>query len=151
MNFKPKSEKELKEQMLWPAGEYDFEVLKSEPAKSGPNSKNPGTPFIKLILRVFNSDGAERMVNAILHPAMEWQLRSFCYETGLETQYLAGTLTADDCVGRAGKLQLKIKDAQGDYPAKNEVKDWGVKPTKKKADASPAPSTQTDNTDDVLF
>ena len=151
MNFTPKSEKELKEQALWPAGEYDFEVLKSEPAKSGPQSKNPGTPFIKLILRVFNSDGAERMVNAILHPAMEWQLRSFCYETGLEKQYLAGNLVAEDCVGKAGKLQLKIKEAQGDFPAKNEVKDWGVKATKKKAEPSAPPANQPENSDDVPF
>ena len=153
MNFKPQSEKELKEKMLWPAGEYDFEISKAEPAKSGDKSKNPGTPYIKLTIRIFNKDGGERMINGILHPAMEWQLRSFCYETGLGDKYEAGTLEAADCEGRNGWLQLKVEEAKGDFPAKNAVKDWGKKATKKdkvSAIAAQAEPLDPDN-DDIPF
>src|SRR6478609_5328631 len=131
MQFTPRTEKELKEQMLWPEGEYDFEITKSEQAVSGPQSKNPGTPYIKLVARIFNQDGQERMQNAILHPNMEWQLRSFCYEVGLDEKYVTGTLSPEDCEGKQGKLQLKIEEAKGDFPAKNAVKQWGVKADKK--------------------
>lgn len=154
MQFKPKTEKELKEQALWPEGEYDFEITKSEPAISGDKSKTPGTPYIKMIARIFNAEGNERMVNTILHPAMEWQLRAFCYETGMDDKYEAGTLEAADCEGCAGKLQLKIEQAKGDFPAKNVVKDWGAKAEKKaraeKAALPVAPSDEPES-DDVPF
>ncbi len=149
MQFQPKSEKEIQEAMLWPKGEYDFEVVKAEPAKGGPQSKAPGTPSIKLTLRLFNEDGGSRMQNAILHPAMEAQLRHFCEETGIIDKYDAGTLEAQDCEGLDGKLQLKVKDAEGNYPAKNEVQDFGVKAKKAKAAAPVVVPTQ--NNDDVPF
>ena len=130
MQFKPKSENEIKAMQLWPAGEYDFEVIKAEPASSGPNSKAPGTPFIKLELHLFNEHGHVRKQRAILHPAMEVQLRHFCEETGKIDLYDAGTLEAHDCLGAVGKLKLKQKDDE-QYGPKNEVADWGAK--KKKA------------------
>lgn len=149
MQFKPKSEKEIQESLMWPKGEYDFEVIKAERALSGPQSKSPGTPYIKLSLRLFNEDGGTRMQNAILHPAMEAQLRHFCEETGIIEKYDAGTLEAEDCEGLAGKLQLKVKDAEGNYPAKNEVQDFGVKAKKAK---KPAPTiVSTDDGDPVPF
>lgn len=148
MKFQPKSEKEIQESMLWPKGDYDFEVVKSERAVSGPQSKAPGTTFIKLQVRIWNDDGGTRMVNAILHPAMEAQLRHFCEETGIIDKYEAGTLEAEDCQDLNGKLQLKVKDAEGDYPAKNEVQDWGVK--KKAEKKAPAP-VAGDESDPVPF
>ncbi len=137
MQFKPRSENEIKAMQLWPAGEYDFEVISAEPAVSGPNSKAPGVKFIKLSLRLFNEHGHGRKQNAILHPAMEVQLRHFCDETGKIELYNAGTLEAHDCVGAVGKLKLKQKD-DAQYGPKNEVADWGSK--KKKSDAPVAAS-----------
>ena len=152
MKFTPKTEKELKEAMLWPAGEYDFEVLESSPAVGSAQSKNPGLEYIKLKLRVFNQDGATKLVNAVLHPKMEWAMRAFCYETGIENEYESGELSHSDCVGKTGKVQLKIKQAEGDFPAKNEVGNWGAKEEKKKLEAKPAASKQpANNSDDVPF
>lgn len=152
MQFQPKSEKEIQEAMLWPKGEYDFEVLKAERAVSGPNSKQPGTQFIKLTLRLFNSDGGSRMQNAILHPAMEAQLRHFCDECDIIEKYDAGTLDAHDCEGLSGKLQLKVKDAEGNFPAKNEVSDWGVKKTPEAKAKKPAPTVvPTQDNSDIPF
>ena len=151
IKFTPKTEKEIAESQLWPKGIYDFEVVKAEPAVSGQQSKNPGTEFIKLNVQVFDSEGRFRYVNGILHPAMEAQLRHFCQVGGLLAKYESGTLESADCVGVSGKLKLKIKDAQGDYPAKNEIADFvtekndvankleTAKPVKAKAEGDEVP------------
>lgn len=135
MKFTAKTEDEIQKAMLWPKGEYTFEVLKAENAKSGPQSKNPGTDYIKLLLRLFDDGGGERFQNAILHPAMDAQLRHFCVETNQLDKYESGTLQPEDCEGKSGTLRLKVKDAEGNYPAKNEVADYG--PAKKKAKQEP--------------
>lgn len=140
MRFQAKSEKEINEASLWPKGEYDFEVTKAEPAVSGDNSKSPGTEFIKLNVRLWNAEGATKFVNGILHPAMEAQLRHFCDAGGLLAKYEAGTLEAHDCLGVSGRLKLKIKAEQGDFPAKNEIADFIV--PKKENNPISAPKTE---------
>ena len=124
MQFKPKSAKEIAELNVWPKGTYDFDVVKAERAVSGEKSKTPGTEFIKLNVRIFNDDGKFKFVNGILHPAMEAQLRHFCEVGDMLDKYDAGTFEADDCIGVSGKLKLKIKEAQGDFPEKNEIADF---------------------------
>jgi len=126
MQFQPKTEKQIIEAGLWPAGQYDFEVTKAERALSGAQSKEPGTEFIKINVRLWNAEGSTRFVNGILHPAMEAQLRHFCDAGGLLAKYEAGTLEAHDCIGVSGRLKLKIKAEQGDFPAKNEIADFIV-------------------------
>ncbi len=126
MKFVPKSEKEIAEMSIWPRGDYDFEVIKAERAISSENSKSPGTEFIKINVRIFNAEGAFKFVNGILHPAMDAQLRRFCVVGNMIPKYETGTLEADDCIGVAGKLRLKVKDAEGNYPAKNEISDFIV-------------------------
>ena len=150
MKFTPRSEKEINESKLLPAGEYDFEVAESIPKKSGPNSKNPGTPYIGLKLRVWAADGAMRVVLGMLHPAMEAQLRHFCEAGGLMAHYEAGTLKAEDCEGVTGRLKLKVVDADGNFEAKNEVRDFIVKKDKP-ATPKPAPVKVAANEDDVPF
>jgi hypothetical protein len=149
VNFTPKTAKQLEEQSLWLPGEYDFEVIKSEKAISSDKSKTPGTPFIKLNLKVYAEDGRYRFVNAILHPAMEFQLRHFCETAGLMARYDAGSLEAHDCDGAAGRLKLKISPEKNGYPAKNEVADYI--PPKVEA-ATPEPTAQpVPPDDDVPF
>jgi hypothetical protein len=154
MNFQPKTEKEIKEAMLWPKGEYDFECVKAERAKSGPQSKNPGTDYLKLDHRIWNANGDTKFVNAMLHPAMEAQVRHFCVVGNKIAEYDTGTLTPEDCVGVTGKLKLKIKEENGNFPAKNEVQDYIV--PKEKPQGLPAPNSPPTNgkepkDDDVPF
>jgi hypothetical protein len=134
MQFEKKTEKEIQEASLWPAGIYDFETTKAEPAFGGPNSKNPGMEYIAVEHRIFNSEGASRIIRGSLHPKMEAQLRHFCVVGNLMEKYEAGTLEATDCVGVTGKLKLKVKEASGNFPAKNEVQDFVVE--KKEVDGS---------------
>jgi hypothetical protein len=149
MQFQPKTEKEIAEQGLWPKGEYDFEVVKAERAVSGPQSKSPGTEFIKLNMRIFNQGGAFKFVNAILHPAMDAQLRHFCVVGKLLEQYETGSLVAEDCADVSGRLKLRVKDAEGNFPAKNEVSDYIVPKVEEAAPAST--STPPPPDDDVPF
>jgi hypothetical protein len=139
MQFKPKTEKEIMEGNLWPKGEYDFECVKAERAVSGPTSKTPGTEFIKITLMCYNDQGGQRLVNAILHPAMDAQLRHFCIAGDMLDKYEQGTLEAHDCTGVAGRVKLKVKAAEGNFPAKNEVQDYVVK----KVEEAPAQETKT--------
>ena len=152
MNFQPKTEKELAEAQLWPKGDYDFECIKAERAKSGPASKNPGTEYLKLNHRIWNTDGDSRFVNAMLHPAMEVQVRHFCVVGNKMAQYDAGTLTPEDCIGVTGRLKLKLKEAEGNFAAKNEVQDYIVPKDKPATKTTTAPdsSAQIDS-DDVPF
>ena len=146
MKFQAKTENEIIEAGLLPKGEYDFEVIKAEKAVGGPQSKNPGVEYIKLNVQVFMDDRT-RFVNGVLHPKMEAQLRHFCVVGKLMDKYDAGTLDAEDCVGVAGRLKLRVKDADGNFPAKNEIQDFIV-PKEKPVEASPS----TPNTgDDVPF
>lgn len=151
MQFEKKTEKEIQEASLWPAGVYDFETVGADRAIGGPQSKNPGMEYIKVSHMIFNAEGARHTVHGVLHPKMEAQLRHFCVVGNLMEKYEAGTLEATDCVGVTGKLKLKVKEASGNFPAKNEVQDFVVE----KKDAAKAATAQTtaavDENSDVPF
>ena len=150
MKFTPKTEKDINESRLLPAGIYDFKIADAVPKTSGPNSKNPGTPYIGLRMQVWSAEGAMRFVDGMLHPAMEAQLRHFCEVGGLMEHYEAGTLQAENCVGVAGKVKLRMREAEGNFGAKNEVQDFVVTQDKP-AKAKPAPVKVAANEDDVPF
>jgi hypothetical protein len=100
--------------------------------------------YIKLNVQVFMDDRT-RFVNGVLHPKMEAQLRHFCVVGKLMDKYDSGTLDAEDCVGVSGRLKLRVKEADGNFPAKNEIQDFIV-PKEKPVD-SPTPNAG----DDVPF
>jgi hypothetical protein len=128
MKFDPKTEEDLKRETLLDPGTYDFEVMKSEDAVS----KNSGKEMIAITLRLF-SDRGERTVRDWLMPSMGFKLRHFAETTGLLSKYYAGTMNANDCLGRTGKVILVIKDSE-QYGPQNNVKDY----EKAKAGAEPA-------------
>jgi hypothetical protein len=138
MQFTPKTEKQLAEESLLPAGVYDFEVLKAEDAVS----KSSGKDMIKLSLRIFHG-ASERRVTDYLMESMAFKLRHFCQTCGLMDKYDAGTFSAADCEGRAGKVKLKQEIQEG-YQPKNSVADYVVaKPTDEVHQPTPAPRSTT--------
>lgn len=122
MQFTPKTEKQLSEERMLPAGVYDFEVMKAENKIS-----KSGNEMIKITLRVFAPDGSTLLVDDYLMEAMQFKLLHFCECAGLMSKYEAGTLEAFDCEGVAGKVNLKQDPAKDNFQAKNSVKDY-VKP-----------------------
>ena len=144
LQFTPKSEDDLKQFDLLPAGEYDFEVLAAEHAVS----KTSGAPMIKLKLGVYRPNGSQQFVWDYLVGAMEAKLRHFCDTTGLLGKYQSGSLTPEDCNGRSGKLKLAVEqDKNGKYPHKNVAKDYVCR----KAKPLTPPANEGPAEDDVPF
>lgn len=128
MNFAPKSEKEINEENLIPAGTYPFETMEAEAKKS-----KAGNDMIELTQRVFLPDGRERSVKDWLLASPAYKLFHYCSYSGLATQYEQGTLTSADCIGRTGYLKVIIQaDKLGQYPDRNSVRDY-VRPDMKPA------------------
>lgn len=119
MDFNPKTEQEVAEAALAPAGEYDFDILSAEDTIS-----KSGNPMIKVNIGLYIDGAVKNRVFDYLLPAMEAKLRHFCDTVGLLSQYEAGTLEAADCIGRSGRVKIVIEPAIGSYSAKNSVKDY---------------------------
>lgn len=125
MKFAPKSEEELAAELVLPAGTYDFEVVDAEEKLS-----KGGNEMIVVELKVFNRDGGFRKVTDYLLEKLAFKLRHFCCTTGLIQAYNAGSLSANKCIGRGGKVIIQIEperkseDGSKTYPSKNSVKDY---------------------------
>jgi hypothetical protein len=128
MRFQAKTEEEIAAENLFPAGEYDFEVLTGEDAVS----KSSGAEMIKLNVRVYGPDGGFRLVDDYLLEKMAYKLRHFCGATGLMDAYESGNLTGAMCSGRSGRLKLEVQPERTDkntgktYAPKNSIKDYIV-------------------------
>jgi hypothetical protein len=122
MRFTPKSEAEIAQGDLFPAGVYDFEVNSAEEAVS-----KAGNDMIKVRLDVFNDDGGKTTVFDYLMEAAAYKLRHMAEVCGLLDDYESGHLDADDLVGKAGRVKIGIqKDKTGQYADKNNVVDYIV-------------------------
>lgn len=154
MNFKARTEKEISEMNSIPPGDYPFEVLNAEADQSA-----KGNDMIKLTLRVFVGDSARQM-NDYLLESMPGKLFHFCSYMGLAKQYEAGTLVAEDCLGKSGFLTVttskgKLKDdGSGEYwPDRANVKDYirNAGGVKREVIASPYTKKNEDLDEDVPF
>lgn len=122
MRYTPKTEKEIAEEKLLPEGEYPYQI-------SGALEKTSksGNDMIELTVRVFKPDGSFVLVTDYLLESLAYKLRHAAVSCGLEKIYDAGTLKADDFIGKQGMLKLGIqKDKNGQYPDRNSVKDYIV-------------------------
>lgn len=150
MKVTPKTEKELQEMNNIPDGDYPFEILDAIDGKS-----KKGSDMITLTLRLFVGESS-RQLNDYLLDAMPGKLFHFCQYTGLADKYAAGTLTAEDCLGKTGFLTVKTQkgklkdDGSGDYwPDRSSVSDYIRGEFKKAPVVAPAP--KTDDSSDVPY
>ncbi len=124
--FTPKSEKDLSSGFEnLPPGEYPFTVLESAIVKSK-SAKNPDRPFIKIKIAV-HGDGVDRHIfDQFADWFSEWKLKHFCETTNLRDEYCLGALSPELSAwkDRQGYCRIKIKPAQGEYEANNEVHDY---------------------------
>jgi hypothetical protein len=151
MQFQPrtveeitKEKREFAAQSLLPKGWYDFEVMDAQEAVS----KRSGKDMIKLKLRVFNPNGGEKHVYDYLIETAPTHLFDFCESVGLENEYHQGTLTAADCKGRAGKVQIAIDDKDKNYDPKNVAKNYASPQALIK---TPAASAAEPDDDEIPF
>lgn len=132
MRITPKTEEEIANSLLLPEAIYDFEV---QTAIEKP-SKN-GNDMIEVRLNIYQEGEKVACITDYLLEAMAFKLRHFCDTTGTLADYNEGNLQSDRMVGLSGKVLLIIKkDAAGQYPDKNSVKDY-IKKTVKPDDNCP--------------
>ena len=122
MNYTPKTEEQLAEEVLLPEGIYDFEVLvtSDQPSKKG-------NDMFTLKLCVFNTDGITRHVFdyiAMGNSFGERKLRRAAVACDLLEVYNSGSLQAYDFQNKSGKVLLKQQKGTDDFPPKNIVGDY---------------------------
>lgn len=147
MNFQPKTEADLANELVLPAGTYDFEVVDAEEKTS-----KAGNEMIVVTLRVFDDDGGARFVTDYLMEKMAFKLRHFCATTGLMDAYNRGALSASMCEQRGGKVVIQVEpekkspDGTKTFPAKNSVKDYSGEGARRRLPpAAPAADLEDDD------
>lgn len=135
MQFASKTEQQIQEESLIPAGEYDFTVQEAVEKKS-----KAGNDMIQIDMDVYVGDRSRPMKDWLME-SMAYKLRHFCYGVGLSAKYDAGTLTAQDCVGKSGKVKI-VQKQNGDYGLQNNVKDYIVAGAKTEEAHTPVPAPQ---------
>lgn len=123
MRVTPKTDKQIAEENLWPIDtEYSFEV-----AEAFDKISKSGNEMIELKVKVFNDDGGFRIFNDYLLDSLAFKIKHFSEATGNFDKYQSGTIAAADCIGKSGRLKLKIqKDKNGVYADKNVIGDYVV-------------------------
>lgn len=133
MKVTTRTEKEIEEMNLWPAGEYGFEIFEAKDtiSKVKPDGTG-GNEMIELKLKVFNNEGGYKILSDYLLDidSMAFKIRHACDACGLIDRYEAGQITANDFIGKTGYLKLRVqKDKAEKYPDKNTVQDYIVSDT----------------------
>lgn len=151
MQFKPKTDAQLADEAMLPEGIYDFTIDKAEDTKS----KKSGDPMIAVEITVFSERG-DRKIKDWLMEKMAWKLKHFAFSIGMGQAYESGDLSAEGLVGRSGKVKLKKGSANGDFAARNEVKDYVVADTetmqaKPVANAAKLPAAAAPGADEPPF
>lgn len=134
MRFSPLSDSAIEEANLLPVGEYSFNIIS---ASEKINSK--GNDMLVIELEVYDNNGKGRKVTDYLVEAMQFKLKHFASAVGVLRSYDAGTLSAAELGGLAGRCMIQIEPAKGEFKAKNCVKDY-IKRQVECADKT-APST----------
>lgn len=125
MRFTPKTEQEIAEEGLLPAGVYQFEVTESVDYIS-----KSGNEMIKMFVKLIAADGKTNIVTDYLTDKMLYKVLHFCQACGFEDDYNAGTLDAQKFIGAAGSCKVKIQKSDG-YPDQNSITDYIVEGDKK--------------------
>ena len=124
MQFTPKTEKEIQkenERLLLPVRKEPYPATVRTAVDKTSKS---GNEMIEIKLEVFTDDGSSRFVTDYLMEAMMHKLLHFAEATGNTGKYEAGVLSADDCEGKDLFVKIGIDPANGNFAAKNVVKDY---------------------------
>lgn len=126
-NWSDEQEKQVQEGKTYPLlpdGEYDFQCIKAELKTS-----SKGNQMIAVEHLLWDEKGKQHRTwdrFTFTEKAM-YRLRNYCKATGLDKQWKARCVEADDVVDCVGRLQLKTTPERYDsqsgktYKAKNEV------------------------------
>ena len=120
MKVTPKTEQQIQESLLLPAGQYVCEVISAKETVS-----KSGNDMIVLQIKIYTETGSERLITDYLLDSMEYKIRHAAEAFGLLSEYESGFLTADAMVGKAVSCKIGVqKDKTGQYGPKNIVQDY---------------------------
>ena len=135
----------------WPLlqpGDYPFSCLASDEVASK-SEKNKGKLMFVVKLNVHGPKSDQhcwdRFAPSWLSP---WKVKHFAATVGLSADYEKGELNGANnaFAGKVGYVNIGIEPAQGNFPAKNVVKDYIVRDAK----AKPAVETPPDDSSDQV-
>lgn len=118
MKFQPKSEKELAEEKVIPAGQYDAEVVVAEDAVS----KTSGKAMIKVRLKVHGP--RKVLIDDYFVEDQYEKLLNLCTALGIPDKYHSGTLEPTDLHGKGCLVNVRIDPPKGTFPTKNSIKGY---------------------------
>lgn len=155
MQFQPKTDAQIAEEGMLPDGDYDFSIDKAEDkiSKKGREAGLAEPDMIEIGITVFSNQG-DRSMKDWITSKLAWKVKHFAYAIGLGAAYEAGGLEANLLVGRSGKVTIKKGKPNGDYPPRNEVKDYVVPVEGQDATAPesrPRPAAPTSTHDEPPF
>lgn len=119
MRFEPKTREELSN--LLQEGIYKGHV-KTAIEKTSRSERQ----MFALEVEIYDSEGRAKNVKdyIVLSEDMQWKLYDFCDSAGIMDRYNAGEVSAEDCLDRTVFCRVTRKEAEGDFPAKNEIKGY---------------------------
>ena len=119
--FTPRSEEELSN-LIPHKSVCNFQVISTDDKPS-----KTGNEMITLQLKVWDDKGREHILtdHLVFSDRALFKVKHFCESVGIAEQYNAGQLEAFHCQDKSGKAHIIIeKDASGQYPDKNKIKDY---------------------------
>lgn len=146
-----KKEQEFQEKKLIPEGIYRFRVIDAFESVS-----NSGNEMITIINDIYIDENRKVSRKDFLLEKMPKKLKHFCDIAGLQEKYEKGTLSAEDCIGKEGWLEIVIdppkpKPEGGMYSAKNSVNDYCPPPPGARMPVQKAMKSNSQFSDDIPF
>lgn len=132
MKFEVKTDEQIQADALLPDGTYDFEVFSAVEKTS-----SKGNAMIELSLHVFDEGGTIRPVRDWIMPSFAKKFKHCLSACGLLSLYEKGEVSADDLLGKKGKVKIVRKpytNKDGLEMLSNAVDDY-VRNDSKVADA----------------
>src|ERR1700676_3532334 len=115
MTFEPKNEKQLAENRPLHAGVFQFEIL-----EAWEKTSNAGNAMFELKVQVSNGNGISRTLPDYLLPKgiRAEKLLHCCVACGMRDKYDSGSVSANDFVGKRGRLRVGLEKKKG-FPDRN--------------------------------
>lgn len=116
LEFKPKTEEELKDILNFPEGGYRFVVVNAEDV-IGRNNE----PAIRVTMRIYDAENKFIRLTEYLKASSLFRLLHFCQSIGMENQYKNGKLDKEQIIGKEGYAYIVVENGN------NKIRKYLVK------------------------
>src|ERR1700734_1083586 len=115
MRFNLPTPEEIAAKAIWPKAAYPFMIIDAVEKLA-----NSGQPMIEIDVQISRRDGATRIIKDYLHVRRPEKLMGAAKAFGVAEKVRAGSLDADDVVGKKGTLRLGVEKRRG-FPDRNVI------------------------------